>query len=272
MLELFDVDHGSAALYTSPSGARLLFDCGHSAVTGFRPSQLLAAQRGVRGIERLYLSHADEDHVSDLPALVRSVRVQVLHRNRTIPNDVLRRLKASQGPIREGVEAYLSMDASYTTPLGLLYPEPVHDEVTVQEFRNAYPAFTDTNNLSLVCFVQFGGVRAILPGDLERAGWLALLQDPRFRFLLSQVNVFVASHHGRQNGYCGEVFDHCQPQIVIISDHGIQYGTQATRYDQHASGVAWGGGGVRRVLTTRRDGHITIHPGVQGRWTIRTQR
>jgi len=69
------------------------------------------------------------------------------------------------------------------------------------------------------------------------------------------VNLFVASHHGRENGYCEEVLNLC-PQIkaVVISDKEKGYQTQETvdRYRQYAGGFLYGDE-VRRVLTTRRD-------------------
>jgi hypothetical protein len=94
---------------------------------------------------------------------------------------------------------------------------------------------------------------------MEKAGWLALLQDPDFRERLQSVNVFIASHHGRESGYCEEVFNCCQPDIIIISDKEIVHETQKHDYTKHASGITWNGGLQRRyVLTTRLDGTITI--------------
>jgi hypothetical protein len=90
---------------------------------------------------------------------------------------------------------------------------------------------------------------------MEKAGWLQLLRDPNFVRDLQGVNLFVASHHGRENGYCEEVLNLC-PNIraVIISDKKKGYQTQETvdRYRLYASGFQYGGE-TRRVLTTRRD-------------------
>jgi beta-lactamase superfamily II metal-dependent hydrolase len=75
--------------------------------------------------------------------------------------------------------------------------------------------------------------------------------------------VFVASHHGRESGYCKEVFDFCQPQVAIISDESIRYDTQEHCYDDHCSGIAWGTG-RKKVFTTRSNGMISISAGAQG--------
>ena len=127
-------------------------------------------------------------------------------------------------------------------------------------FQNNYPKFTDTNNLSLLTFLDVGSVSFVLPGDLEHAGWLALLQNSQVRALLKRVNVFVASHHGRESGYCKEVFNYCQPSLIVMSDSPVEYDTQrmASTYAQHATGEWFNNGREwRKVVTTRNDG--TIH-------------
>jgi hypothetical protein len=108
----------------------------------------------------------------------------------------------------------------------------------------------------------------VFPGDIERDGWLVMLERADFRQYLSQVNVFVASHHGRENGYCEEVFRYCKPDIVVISDKGIQHDTQEHCYDSHATGLDFSRSGRRYVLTTRKDGHITIEKAKGNLYTI----
>jgi beta-lactamase superfamily II metal-dependent hydrolase len=126
-------------------------------------------------------------------------------------------------------------------------------------YWNSYGAtpygFDDENNLSLVVFVKCGHHKIVFPGDIEKAGWLRLLQNPSFVQELYGVNLFVASHHGRENGYCEEVLNNCPAiRAVIISDKKKGYQTQETvdRYRQYAGGFSYGTD-VRRVLTTRRD-------------------
>ncbi|MFJ2995484.1 hypothetical protein [Pandoraea sp. NPDC087047] len=133
--------------------------------------------------------------------------------------------------------------------------------ITCEVFSNPFPRFTDTNNLSLVVFIRYAGVTFLFPGDLEREGWLALLQRQDFRARLGDVGVLMASHHGRENGFCREVFDYCWPHAVVISDKPIIHDTQRTVPDYRAvvrdSGVMVRTTGKRRhVLTTRRDGWI----------------
>ena len=76
---------------------------------------------------------------------------------------------------------------------------------------------------------------------------------------------FIASHHGRENGYCADVFNYCSPEIVVISDQEKRYGTQEHNlYARHVRGQGINFGSVlapkyRKVLTTRNDGSIRIY-------------
>ncbi len=231
----------------------MLIDCGHNEETGFRPSSYLPAN-GCTGIERLVVSNYDEDHLSDLPDLRRRLPIQILHRNRSIDADELRRLKISGGPLKPGLISLLDMIGTYTADV---VDPPEFPGIEMAVFSNTYPSFRDTNNLSLITFLHYRDIHIIFPGDLERPGWRALLQQPTFREHLSQVNLFVASHHGREGGYCADVFNLCNPELIVISDESIQFETQLVEYAQHAKGIRWGDG-RRYVLTTRNDGMITI--------------
>ena len=125
-------------------------------------------------------------------------------------------------------------------------------------FRNSFPEeFEDTNNCSLVTFLDCNGTKFIFPGDLEKAGWEKLLENKGFCDNLQGVDYFIASHHGRESGYCADVFDFCSPCAVIFSDSNIKYATQemAGIYRQHCSGIKFNGED-RYVLSTRKDDDI----------------
>ena len=100
----------------------------------------------------------------------------------------------------------------------------------------------------------------IFPGDIEEQGWSSLMLNPGFCEQLGSVNVFIASHHGRHNGYCADVFNYCSPKVVVFSDGSIAHNTQNTSalYRQHTSGVLFRDNVRRHVLTTRNNGHMTF--------------
>lgn len=252
--EILNVEHGFCAYAVGNDGGVLLFDCGHG--TANRPSAYLPA-RGINSIRRFFVTNYDEDHISDLLGVRRRLNIEVLTRNSSMTSSQIRSLKTP--PISAAMNELLGMVDSYTEGVAPEQLEPAGLQVWV--YHNHYPAFTDTNNLSLLTFLDVGSVSFALGGDLERAGWLSLLQEPHVQGLLRRVNVFVASHHGRDSGYCPEVFEYCKPRLIVMSDGPIQHDTQlmANTYAQHASGEAFNtpsGQEQRKVVTTRKDGNI----------------
>lgn len=252
--EILNVEHGFAAYAEAADGSILMFDCGECQACC--PSDYLSS-RGIRAIRRLFITNYDEDHIGDLPRLRSRLPIGILTRNASLTSAQLRSLKTP--PLSRAMLSLLDMIDSYTDVVSNEQLEPYG--VRIWTFQNDYPTFTDTNNLSLLTFVDVGNVSFVIPGDLERPGWLALLENPHVLGLLCRVNVFVASHHGRESGYCKEVFDHCRPALIIMSDESVQYDTQrmAGIYAQHASGEWFNGGSgqeFRKVLSTRSDGNL----------------
>jgi beta-lactamase superfamily II metal-dependent hydrolase len=253
-IRIFDVTHGFCAYIVADDGDALLIDCGYNTENGFHPSDYLRRQGRV-SVQGLVVSNYDEDHLRDLPGMLGTVRIEALYRNKSVGVQDLRRIKLGRSPLLgPGTEALFGMMGAYTRNVG----GPYLSGAEIATFCNPYPAFDDTNNLSLVTFIHYRDIHIVFPGDLERPGWRALLGDPWFRGHLSRVNFFVASHHGRENGYLADVFEYCRPAIAILSDGPIRYETQNTGYGRHASGIPWKHGGNRRVLTTRKDGMISI--------------
>ena len=255
IFKIHDVGHGFCAHLQHDNGNVMLWDCGHKADPENRPSKFLPAA-GISTVHRLFITNYDEDHISDLPILRKTVDINILRRNRTISPEQLKKLKEKSGPITTAMSSLLLMLNDYT---GDVTNPPTFPNVSFETFSCVYPAdFQDTNNLSLVSFLETPMCNVVIPGDIEKAGWEKLLQKQAFRNGLAKTNVFVASHHGRTSGYCKEVFDYCSPNVVIFSDGPKQFATQeeAATYAAHASGITFDGR-TRYVLTTRKDGSLS---------------
>ena len=251
---ILNVEHGFCAYAVGRDGGVLLFDCGHGST--IRPSTYLRGQ-GISSIDRFFVTNYDEDHISDLIDVRRHLDIETLTRNWSLTSSQLRSLKTP--PLSPAMNELLAMVDSFTVDVPPSRRDP--DGIRVSVFWNDYPSFTDTNNLSLLTFLDVGDVSFALGGDLEKGGWGKLLEHPQVRGLLERVDVFVASHHGRENGYCPDVFDHCSPSLVVMSDGPVKHRTQemASAYARHASGSYFNSGGTRqwrKVVTTRRDGTI----------------
>ncbi len=264
VLRIWDVAHGACAMLTHHHDGRdgriAMIDSGST--VGWNPSTCIRNGLGRSTLDYLFITNADQDHMDDLQGLWdQNIAVTTLLRNPSYTGEDMRRLKRQSGPLTNDAQRYTSACEVYNQPV----TEPFNaymGGITATTFWNNYPAFQSTNDLSLVIFIQYAGVKMLFPGDLEKPGWRALLQRPDFCAELHNLDFLVASHHGRENGFCPELFNYCRPDAVIISDKPIEHETQQTVPDYCAvigRGVPVRTTNKRRhVLTTRRDGWIQI--------------
>lgn len=106
------------------------------------------------------------------------------------------------------------------------------------------------------------GVKILIPGDNESPSWNELLEEQEFKDSIKNTDLFVASHHGRDSGYCSDLFDYFKPELVIVSD-GPETDTNAVdKYRKVATGYTVtkrsGETDKRYCLTTRKDGVIKV--------------
>lgn len=154
-VRIFDVAHGFCAQVIADNGNVMLIDCGHNEETGFYPADFLLAD-GCTGVERFFVTNYDEDHLSGLPRLrqmANRIPISLLHRNTSITGVQLRAVKLQSGPLGPGMRALLPMIEEYRF---LEATSPAFPNIEYRCFFNAYPRFTDTNNLSLVLFSTAG--------------------------------------------------------------------------------------------------------------------
>ena len=233
----------------------------------FNPSAAIRSL-GRDVLDYLFITNADQDHMSDLKGLEDAgIYVDTLIRNPSYTGDQIWAVKRTSGPLTDDAQWYVNACSTYTRGPPVVPFDQGMGGITYKSFWNSYGTglgkFTDTNNLSLVVFIKYGSFKMLFPGDIERAGWLELLKRSDFRAELIGTDILMASHHGRESGYCEEIFQYFAPSCVVISDKAKVHQTQETVPDYrkvvNAKGVK-----VRttmkdrHVLTTRRDGHIVI--------------
>lgn len=262
-IHIFDVEHGECNIIETPTGHLIMIGAGHNDSTGWRPSAWLK-QRNQQP-HCIVLSNLDRDHLSDLSNFEPNIRPASLKHNNYVNPDWVEQLKIEEsGEVHKSVQTALHWVRNIFTG-GPIYP---NYGMEIVYLHHSPAKFQDTNNLSVVTFVAYNNIGILFPGDLETAGWQEFLKDQAFINYLRRTNILIASHHGRESGYCKEVFDYCQPHTVIISDKAITHDTQDRNlYSQHCSGLNFGEN-LRKVLTTRKDGKITIDIPTVGNYTV----
>lgn len=75
------------------------------------------------------------------------------------------------------------------------------------------------NRISVALRIKYGQTRVILGGDVERPGWLDVLQEVQFADLAA--HLVKVPHHGSENGYCENLWSHFsasgKPDAVVTS-------------------------------------------------------
>ncbi len=272
MIDIFDVGHGGCTVITAPNGKRMMIDCGYRVDPGWFPSITFKGQR----IDLLAISNLDEDHVEDLPYMWRDVQFGAMFSNPTVDAPALANMKRTGG-MRAGVQK--AHDIIQWFGAGQIGPRPDFGQMDAWAYFNRYGVdFVDTNNLSLAIFVRYGAFTMLYAGDMEKEGWRSLLRHPQFVVDLGSVNVFMASHHGRDSGCCDEVFHYCRPDVFVISDEEHRFDSQDMTgwYRWRAKGIPDYrrrfnpiiGYPNRYVMTTRRDGSMAIQVEPSGNFLI----
>jgi beta-lactamase superfamily II metal-dependent hydrolase len=271
-VRIFDVEHGACALIESPNGGPIaLVDCGTNTTTGWTPAGFIKGQMGRSKVDYLVITNADQDHYANLAMLRDSIQIGTFFKNPSVKAPEFEKLKRRTGPLSKDAVAYKALLESHVHPVTQPFDENMGG-ITIRNFWNKHPPFDDFNDLSLASFINYGGFQILFPGDLEYAGWMELLKNEAFRTELQRTTILVASHHGRQNGYCQDVFKYCAPRAMVISDKPIVHSTQdVPQYQNCLAGegvMVVGETRLRHVLTTRKDKCIRFEVAASGDFTI----
>ncbi len=188
----FDVGQGDAIAIRSGTKT-ILVDGGY----GERILPLLA-DRGIRRIDTVILSHAHPDHCEGLAAVLAQFDVGTIRVTpRRFRGDCAAAiLEAKRAPI------HLVHDGD-TMDLGNL---KITAHVAEAKFRNA-----PENNASIVLRVAAGGRTFLLTGDIEKEAEL-YLSDVDLR-----ADVLKVAHHGSRSSTSEGFLENARPRIAVIS-------------------------------------------------------
>jgi beta-lactamase superfamily II metal-dependent hydrolase len=227
ILRVWDVEHGACAmlhhLHNGVAGRLAMIDSG--CTPDWTPSKFIKNVLCRTRLDYLFITNADQDHMSDLQGLWdEGIEVINFGRNPSYTEQQYREIKLVGGPLTADAKRYATLCTGYRGPATEAFDD-VMGGIKVKLYWPKYPFVKKTNDLSLAVLIDFAGFTILFPGDLEEAGWQALLTLPDFHTELSSLDILVASHHGRSNGFCEEVFKICKPTGVAISDKEVVHET-----------------------------------------------
>ena len=200
---VLDVGQGSAAYVVDPSGYELVIDTGRN-MQGIRG---LWQYRSIfdREIDEVIISHADADHMSMLPYLVRNFDIGHISWSPyefqgDVYEAVAQSLLETQQDTRT-IYAPKTLQPGADLALDILWP-PVEYEGSGR------------NNHSVVVRLRYQDADILFPGDIEQA----VEEDLVARYGDSlAAEVLVLPHHGSKSSSSYQFLEAVDPQLVIIS-------------------------------------------------------
>jgi competence protein ComEC len=267
---VWDVQHGSATYMQTPNGTHIVKDLGTGSFgendRKFSPLIHLKNKYDVSRLDYIIISHPHKDHIDDILNFD-SLRPRVLTRPSHLSReDIMKDVKEEDKPL---FEKYLEINERYNQTVPRENDPSLAQNnggVEISHFHPKKSSTSNINNHSIVTVVQHAGTKIIIPGDNEPPSWKELLESDDFKDAIRDADIFVAPHHGRESGYCPEIFEYFKPRLTVISDD-VESGTSATdKYSKLSTG--WtvhhrsGRDSEKRYcVTTRSDGYILIELG-----------
>jgi len=268
----WDVQHGHATYIKSPNGRHIVIDLGtgqySSKNSAFSPLKHLQYKYGVNQLDCVIITHPHLDHIDDIMQFD-SLYPKTLWRPVSISNyDVMKNIKPNDNN-KDKFNKYCEINDRYNEPVSTIdnldYPN-TWGGLQATNFQ-AYNCNPDNfNNFSRITIFEYEGIKVIIPGDNESESFEELLNSNYFITKISNADILLAPHHGRESGYNTVFVNSVKPKLTIVSD-GKKVDTSANnRYSQISSG--WtvhkrsGINGTRKCLSTNNDGYIVVKFGV----------
>jgi competence protein ComEC len=218
-LTVLDVGQGDSLFVVSPHGKTLLIDGGgafggfpgREEHNGIDPGEEAVSpylwSRGFQKLDVVALTHAHQDHIGGLTAILDNFRVGTLWIGREVESTALANLEKLAHEkkiaiVHEMRGNAFSWDGVETQ---LLWPEIAPTEIGP----------TPKNNDSLVLRLKYGERSMMLPGDAEKQAESSILSDNSEEAL--QADVLKVGHHGSKNSTMPGFLATVRPRVAVIS-------------------------------------------------------
>jgi competence protein ComEC len=255
MLELtvLDVGQGDSLFVVSPGGKTLLIDGGgafgsfpgHEERNGVDPGEKAVSpylwSRGFQKLDVVALTHAHQDHLGRLTAILDNFQVARRWIGREVSSLALARLEElahrrkipTEHELRGKSFSWDGVDGDF------LWPQTAPEEIVISA----------KNNDSLVLRLRYGSRSILLPGDAEKQVEREILSENGAEAMHS--DVLKIGHHGSKNSTTPEFLAAVRPRFGIISaGEDNPYGHPSPELLERLENA-----GVR-ILRTDRDGAV----------------
>lgn len=266
VVDILDVGQGTAVIVSTPNH-HLVYDVGPRFTEEFDAGGAVAApalfSRGIANIDRLILSHKDNDHTGGLQGFLQKVGVKDVHAGDVegvsgLMNALTvypRRLYAGISP--QDLRRHSISDCHTEAPW-------IWDGVEFSYVSSAPNVQRASNDKSCVLLIKYGDSQVLLTGDMTKTVEQELLAR---NLVPSNITLLLAGHHGSNtsSGYSWVTITN--PQYVVYSAafqsrYGHPHPSVVKRFEQAGS----------QAYHTATHGQIRFTWDYQGSLTIEPQR
>ena len=254
-LTVLDVGQGDSLFVVSPNGRAMLIDGGGSfggfseqeEYNGIDPGEEAVSpylwSRGFQKLDFVVLTHAHQDHLGGLLAILENFRVGELWLGREVSLPKLARLEelarsrntAIKHQLRGNTFKWDGVEGQF------LWPDTLSSEAMSAA----------KNDDSLVLRLHYGDRTLLLPGDAEKNAEREILAENNATAM--KADILKIGHHGSKNSTMPEFLMAVSPQVAIISaGEDNPYGHPSPELVRRLEGAQL------RVLRTDQDGAVHI--------------
>jgi competence protein ComEC len=229
-VHVLDVGQGLAVIVRTP-GNSLVYDSGPLYPSGFDSGVALVVpvlrSFGIDTVDRLIISHGDNDHAGGARGLLATLPV-----GDVLVGETLTELPGRTSPCVKGQQWRWER-----VQFRILHPEP--------------GGARHGNNSSCVLEIQVDDLRILLPGDVDAAVERQLLAGDAG---LDEVTVLVSAHHGSNTSSSWTFLAATRPDLVVHSaGYGNQFGHPTAKVRDRIDTL-----GIAQLLTAEQ-GMISLY-------------
>jgi competence protein ComEC len=190
------LDAGGFRLPPSQEENEYVFDVGEAVVSRYLWHEWITR------LDRLILSHTDQDHAGGIPAVLKNFRVSRFGYSQTGSGTILARILLIAGEKRLFLSRLQAgMEERVGTVLVRTHNPP------------ADSGLNSANENSIVLQFHFGNFSALLTGDLEKLGEAEVLR----RSVDIRSPLLKVAHHGSRSGTSEAFLDRVNPRWAVVS-------------------------------------------------------
>ena len=205
-----DVGQGDSAFIEFPNGDNLLIDAGPN-FAGFDAGKYFVhpylQRKNIKKINKVILTHADNDHIGGMPHLFRNISIGKLfdtglyHRSHICStyNFLIDSLNLDYSTVNRS----FALEVNDNLGAYILHPN--------KSFLKLFPR--DVNNNSVVLKIVYGNTSFLFTGDIEKEAESVL---SNYGALLKS-DILKVAHHGSNTSTTQQMLELIRPKIAVIS-------------------------------------------------------